>query len=502
MGKYITYELKIEPKYYKDVYRIIKIDGGKTLDDLCYEILSAFDFDNDQLYMFSLSRNRHDSEGYFHPEVSGRKSASKVSLNELNLKVRNKFLFVYDFGDEWLFYITVKKIEQSDILSLTYVKEQEGGIEQYPNWDEEEWEEEYEEFLNKTDSGNQIKILDSNYSMVDLLSNNKPSELKSIMKKLGIKPSKVSKGASKAYATEIVKYLINNKERLLELLTPSATYLLLCIASKDDEVILSEISKTFCLDILITLGLLEVNAENEVNAIEVTKEFYMFTNFFSEQKRMDRIKQSHECQKVIIALINLYGVADFEFLHQCLCEYLKIQIDLQILEKEVIEPLEFCGEINVLEGESIKVATLFDESQTQLTLLDRNNFNVYGYKKFEDKELSIVISEGIAGLVPSSDDLVEYFMFEKGLDPGTVAMFMAELSLLCLIAYEKDVILEMCEERLHDYSLKLTKKAKNIILKYIQQHPCSILMGYSWDEYNSRKEKIDNQLNIFDDMPF
>ncbi len=44
MGKYTTYEFKIEPKFYKNVYRIIRIDGNKTLDNLCGEILSAFDF--------------------------------------------------------------------------------------------------------------------------------------------------------------------------------------------------------------------------------------------------------------------------------------------------------------------------------------------------------------------------------------------------------------------------------------------------------------------------
>lgn len=59
---YATYDLKIEPKYY-NVYRIIRIDGNKTLHDLCNEILSAFDFDNDHLYMFSLKRKRYDREG-------------------------------------------------------------------------------------------------------------------------------------------------------------------------------------------------------------------------------------------------------------------------------------------------------------------------------------------------------------------------------------------------------------------------------------------------------
>lgn len=503
MGKYITYELKIEPKYYKEVYRIIKIDGNNTLDYLSDKILSAFDFDMDHLYMFSLSRNRYDSEGYYHPEVTGRKNAAKVSLNELNLKDRNKFLFVYDFGDEWLFDITVKKIEQSDILSLTHVKEQSGRIEQYPAWDEEEWEDEYEDFLDNNVSEHRINILDSNFSMIELLSKNNPSELKTIMKKLGIKVPKVSKGASKAYATDIVKYLYNNKERLLELMTPNAANLLLCIAAKDNEAIMMEIMKTLCLDILINLGLLDINEEQEVHSIELTKELYMFADFFSEPKRMDTIKQSNEWQKVIIALINLYGVVDLNFLHHELCDYFNTKMDLKNLEKTVIEPLVFWGEMDVLEDESIKIATLFNESQTKYILLDRNNFDVYNYKKFDYKEISNVISEGIASLVPSSNDLMRYLILDKGLDPNIVAMFMAELSISCLISEDRDIILQRFKEKLSDNSLKLTKKVKSIILEFIEQHPCSILMGYSWDEYNNRNEiTTNNQLNLFDDIPF
>lgn len=48
----------------------------------------------------------------------------------------------------------------------------------------------------------------------------------------------------------------------------------------------------------------------------------------------------------------------------------------------------------------------------------------------------------------------------------------------------------MCKEKLNDWSLKLTNKVKNNILKYIQQYPCALLMGYSWDEYDERKYEL------------
>lgn len=503
MGKYNTYELKVEPRYYNNVYRIIRIDGSNTLDDLCYKILSSFDFDNDHLYMFSLKRKKYDSEGYYHPEVREQKSADEVSLNELYLKVRNKFLFLYDFGDNWLFDITVKKIEQSDILTMTFVKEQKGEISQYPDWEDEEWEDEYEEFYENSGMQNKYVFMNSGMSMNEFLAKNKPSELKSIMKILGIKVPKVVKKASKTYAEEIVKFLTSNKEKLIDLLTPSAAYYLLCMAD-DNATFTPELMELLSLDVLINVGLVQISDEYESFTIEIADELYEFAEFFSNSEIVEMINKSHEWQKIISALMNIYGVADLEFLHQSLCNYLKDKIDYKILEKKVFMPMVSWGGMDVFKNECISIATLFSKEQTEHILTDRNNFDVYDYKNFKDKELSAVISNGLIDLVPSLNDLTKYFVFEKELNSSATSILISELSGACLIGVQQDTILEMFEESLEDYSLKLTKKVKNMILKVVQEHPCSLLMGFSWSEYNKMGKKIDNQIdtqiNLFDDI--
>lgn len=63
-------------------------------------------------------------------------------LDKIGLVLKQKFSLHYDFGDDWMFAITVQKItETSEKAAQTVIKEK-GSIEQYPEWDEEE--EDYE----------------------------------------------------------------------------------------------------------------------------------------------------------------------------------------------------------------------------------------------------------------------------------------------------------------------------------------------------------------------
>lgn len=507
MSKYTTYELKIQPKYHNDVYRIMTIDGNKTLDNLSNEILSAFDFSNDHLYMFSLKRKMYDPEGYYHPYEKTGKRADKSNLNELNLKLRNKFLFLYDFGDEWVFDITVKKIEQGDIVSLTYVKEQKGEIVQYPDW-EEEWDDDDDGDDDDDDGDNEeydddmdeeIVFIKCNKGMSELLSYRKPSQLKTSMNILGIKIPKVTKKASNRYAEEIVRFLLSNKERLLDLLTPGSAYLMLYMADDNNAAVPHEFAEDLSLDVLFNLGLVDISDEFESPTIETTKELYEFAEFFSDPERKDAINKSSEWQRIILALLNVYGVADLEFLHQTLSSYLKDEIEFKILEKRVFVPLFAWRGMDVFIRENRIVATMFDEEDTERILFEQNDYDVADYKKFEAEELSNIFTEGMIDIVPSLEGLVEYLVLDKELDPVDVAVLLTELSSLCVLGIDEDIITELFKEALKEFSLPLTKKVKNMISNVILGHPCSLLKGYSWNEYYNRNKAIDNQISMFDD---
>ena len=65
LGETKAYTFKVKPQEDSNIYRLIQIDSGKTLDDLHSAILRAFDFTAEHLYMFSRNRKPYDKDGYY-----------------------------------------------------------------------------------------------------------------------------------------------------------------------------------------------------------------------------------------------------------------------------------------------------------------------------------------------------------------------------------------------------------------------------------------------------
>ena len=63
-------------------------------------------------------------------------TSAEITLDELGLIEKQKFSLHYDFGDDWMFVITVKKIsEVAEKIEPRIIKSK-GNIQQYPDWDE------------------------------------------------------------------------------------------------------------------------------------------------------------------------------------------------------------------------------------------------------------------------------------------------------------------------------------------------------------------------------
>ena len=63
--------------------------------------------------------------------------STKVKLGKIGLMAKQKFSLHYDFGDDWMFVITVQKIEETQEKVAPKVIKEKGAIEQYPDWDED-----------------------------------------------------------------------------------------------------------------------------------------------------------------------------------------------------------------------------------------------------------------------------------------------------------------------------------------------------------------------------
>ena len=131
------YLLKVYPAGRgRDVYRNIEIGGNRTLNQLCGVILESFDFIDEHLYEFCMD-NRMYSDYTYQSDPEGDEPSTDIVLDELGLCKGQKFSLHYDFGDDWMFTITVSKISEVQKNVETRIIKSKGNIEQYPGWDEE-----------------------------------------------------------------------------------------------------------------------------------------------------------------------------------------------------------------------------------------------------------------------------------------------------------------------------------------------------------------------------
>src|SRR3989338_7851427 len=104
------------------VTRKLELLEEQTLDDVHYAIISkAFGWDDPHMYAFfmdnkSYSQN-HKMEYSSHPEgdIFGSEppNSTDIELKDLGLKKRQKFLFIFDFGDDHTFSIKVEDFSEA-----------------------------------------------------------------------------------------------------------------------------------------------------------------------------------------------------------------------------------------------------------------------------------------------------------------------------------------------------------------------------------------------------
>lgn len=78
----------------------------------------------------------------YQSDPEGDEPSAKITLDELGVVEKQKFSLHYDFGDDWMFTITVSKISEVQEDFEPRVIKSKGTIQQYPDWDEEDFDEE------------------------------------------------------------------------------------------------------------------------------------------------------------------------------------------------------------------------------------------------------------------------------------------------------------------------------------------------------------------------
>jgi hypothetical protein len=126
------------------VWRRIAIPGEMSLEALSEAILDAFDFDNDHLHLFRYRNRFGIFEEVKHPYIEELPSTSEVKVGELPLRPGSMLEYLFDFGDNWLFEVWLEKLEPANpkLRKPMMIEGRGQAPPQYPNLDDEEWDEE------------------------------------------------------------------------------------------------------------------------------------------------------------------------------------------------------------------------------------------------------------------------------------------------------------------------------------------------------------------------
>ena len=127
-------------------YRHIQISATDTLFRLHQAILKAFDFDDDHMHVFFMDNKRWSQWDQY---VSAKSEPTdrltkRHSLQKAGLSKGKKFLYLFDFGDEWVFQCKVLREteERSDIPRI--LRSVGEAPPQYPDYDDD-WDEDVQE---------------------------------------------------------------------------------------------------------------------------------------------------------------------------------------------------------------------------------------------------------------------------------------------------------------------------------------------------------------------
>ena len=115
----------------------IAIPANYSLDSLASIILNSLKFDHDHLYHFSYKDRFGALRMINHPYMDEGPWASEVMVGGVPLRVGQRMTYLYDFGDNWEFDVTLEQVAPDSAVGKPVLLEMHGNPpEQYPRWDD------------------------------------------------------------------------------------------------------------------------------------------------------------------------------------------------------------------------------------------------------------------------------------------------------------------------------------------------------------------------------
>ena len=123
----------------KDVWRMVVLSAENTMDSLHKMIIKSYEFDDDHLYSFFMDGKKWSKHCIVSPyDDTGDPQATEIQIGAVGFTVNQCFLYLFDYGNEWLFTVEVSDIESRiQDLDMPYVESGSGAApRQYSDYDD------------------------------------------------------------------------------------------------------------------------------------------------------------------------------------------------------------------------------------------------------------------------------------------------------------------------------------------------------------------------------
>jgi hypothetical protein len=115
---------------------LIAIPAGYSLESLSSFILNTVEFDYDHLYQFKYENPFGALERVNHPYMDEGPWADDVLIGNLPLRIGQEMTYLYDFGDNWEFEVTLEQVDLDKKIEKPVLLERHGKPpKQYPPYE-------------------------------------------------------------------------------------------------------------------------------------------------------------------------------------------------------------------------------------------------------------------------------------------------------------------------------------------------------------------------------
>lgn len=448
------------------LYRVMEVPGDATLDELHDAIHEYMEFPTYEMYAFFPDNKLMSAAGYYAPQMRKR-SAASVRLEQLHLRVEQRFLYVYDMAQIKQFYIRVEEIRDGYAPEIRLLRKNgklPSGIA-----DKVELEEIVEE--------DTWRVRGVHASMVEMLACNEIEALYQVAYTINLEVQEHWNHEELAEAIEICLHA--DEPMVLRMLPVEMLRMLESIWRTEDEGII-KLPYEYVLRFAM-MGFLNVVQEDKGPVIE-------YSVFASEWIRailetpnnLMWLETYMQWSAVARGLIRSYGIIHMDDFYHLISQYLDMQLDVDEACEFVMQRLEWndlCHAIEVDDEWYWSIA----EQEAARKILKRRQLYDLEFKPLTYKE--ILANAESAGW-QHVDCAQELFAALQGMAKNQEENkeMLTGIVEAMAVGLEPHEVMDLCLPPVSKVGRPLYSKIRQILRKIRRQLPDFGLMGYTEEE--------------------